>query len=166
MLRTRARGRGAIALLAIGVGCASGGPVLRDGVYRAREQGWTIAAPPSGWTRVTVEGADLAFRGPGDASIAVTSRCDVAVVALDVLARQLRGDLGASETVEERDVVLAGRSARLQMLALASGGRVRTVTRSAPPCVQDFVLVAPRDADGAAAVFDAWWGSFAPEHAP
>jgi hypothetical protein len=45
----------------------------------------------------------------------------------------------------------------------SGGGRVTTVTRAAAPCVQDFVLVAARDADDAAAhVFDAWWASFAP----
>jgi len=55
-----------------------------------------------------------------------------------------------------------------QWIALAAGTRVKTVTRIAAPCVQDFVLVAPRDFDSAERSFDAWWESFAPgpERAP
>jgi len=145
--------------------CASG-PSLRDGVYRDRRQGWSIAAPPAGWKRVSVEGADLAFQGPSGASIAATSHCDVAVVPLDVLARRLRAGFGAQDVLEDRAVTLAGRPARLQVLALPGGGRVRTVTRAAAPCVQDFVLVAPRDVDASTAVFDAWWATFAPSREP
>jgi hypothetical protein len=164
--RPRADGRAiAIITIAIVLGCA-GGPTLRDGVYRDRRQGWSIAAPPADWTQVSVDGADLAFRGPDAASIAATSRCDVAVVALDVLARQLRAGLGAQEVLEERDVVVAGRPARMQVLALPDGARVRAVTRAAAPCVQDFVLVALRDFAASAAVFDAWWATFAPSAEP
>jgi len=163
MRGTQARATsGTLALAALWLACASG-PTLRNGVYRDRAQGWSIAAPPPEWKRVAVDGADLAFRGPSGASIAVASRCDVAVVPLDVLAGQLRQGFGAGSVLAERDVAIAGRPARLQVLALAGGGRVTTVTRAAAPCVQDFVLVAPSGADDAAAgVFEAWWASFAP----
>jgi len=148
------------------VACASG-PALRDGVYRERAQGWTIAAPPPGWQRIRAEGADLAFGGPEGASLALTSRCEGAPASALLLARQLRAGLGASELVLERELEVAGRPAALQVLALPTS-RVKTVTRAAPPCVQDFVLVVPRDLEAVEPVFDAWWASFAParEDAP
>ena len=157
-----ARGMGrTIALAAVAAGCASG-PTLRDGVYRDPAQQWTIAAPPPGWTRVEVEDTALAFRGPGDASMAVTSRCEGAVGSAAVMAQRLRAGLGPSQLVETRGLDLAGRPAERQLLALPTT-RIASVTRAAPPCVQDFVLVAPRDFDAALPVFDAWWASFAPE---
>src|SRR5262249_20269373 len=41
---------GTIALAALWLACASG-PTLRNGVYRDRAQGWSIAAPPPEWKR-------------------------------------------------------------------------------------------------------------------
>lgn len=154
----RARGIGwTIALIATLAGCASG-PALRDGRYRDRERGWSIAAPPTPWRRVDAEGAVLAFQEPEGASMALAERCEGADAPLDRLARELRIGLGPSELVETQRLDLAGRPAELQVIALAQR-RVRAVTRQAPPCVQDFVLVT---ADGADATrdFDAWWASF------
>jgi len=157
----------AFALVAALAGCASG-PVLRGGIYRDRKQGFAIAAPPAGWERVKVEDASLAFRDPEQASMALSSRCDVRTTDAGLLARQLRIGLAPYQVQTERHIVLAGRPAVLQWIALAAGTRVKTVTRIAAPCVQDFVLVAPRDFDSAERSFDAWWESFAPgpERAP
>jgi hypothetical protein len=147
------------ALAAVALGCASG-PALRDGVYRDPTQQWTIAILPSGWTRIEAEDVDLVFLGPGGATIGVTSRCEGVSGTAEALARQLRAGLGSHELLDERGVEVAGAAAVRQVLAL-DGARVAAVTRAAPPCVQDFVLVAPEGFDAALPVFDAWWPTFA-----
>jgi len=148
-----------IALAAVAFGCASG-PALREGVYRDPKQQWTIAVPPAGWTRIEAEDVDLVFLGPGDATIGVTSRCEGVSGTVEALAQQLRAGLGSHELLDERQVEVAGTPAVRQVLAL-DAARVAAVTRAAPPCVQDFVLVAPDGFDAALPVFDAWWPTFA-----
>ena len=60
---------------------------------------------------------------------------------------------------------IAGAPARRQRFETERDGRrlrITTLTRVAPPCIQDFVLVAPEAAGDAGAIFDAWWKSFVP----
>lgn len=147
------------ALAAVALGCASG-PALREGMYRDPKQQWTIAVPPAEWSRIEAEGVDLVFVGPGGATIGVTSRCEGVSGTAEVLARQLRAGLGSHEVLDERNVEVAGAPAVRQVLALDTE-RVAAVTRAAPPCVQDFVLVAPDGFDAALPIFDAWWPTFA-----
>jgi hypothetical protein len=145
-----------LALLA----CARG-PTLRDGVYRDTEHGFTIAAPSGAWRLVHAEGANLALRREDGSAMSVTSRCGVAPAPPEMLARQLRFELGPHRLVASVAGELAGAPSHIQRIELTERPlRVETRTRVAPPCVQDFVLVAPRDSRDAEAVFDAWCASF------
>ncbi|RIL03480.1 MAG: hypothetical protein DCC71_15170 [Proteobacteria bacterium] len=140
----------------------------RSGGYRDRAQGWTIAAPAGSWKRVQAEGADLALAAPDGTSMSVTSRCEGAFASPAILARHLRLGLGATRVVERADARVAGAPAAVQVFDVERAARplrVKTVTRVAGRCVQDFVLVAPGDFAAAARVFDAWWASFAPGEA-
>jgi hypothetical protein len=91
--------------------------------------------------------------------MALAERCEGVARPVASLARELRSGVGASEVAEERTVVVAARDAVLQSLVVR-GGRVRALTRAAPPCVQDFVLATAVDDAGATRDFDAWWASF------
>jgi len=161
MTRVATRWRGcAVAVVAALCDCASG-PTLHGGVYRDRERGFAIAAPPPDWQRIGVEDARLAFRGPNHESMALLTHCDAGDAAPAVLARRLRVGLGAHQLDEEHTTELAGRPAEVQWITVGES-RVKAVTRVASPCVEDFVLVARDDFGAAERVFDAWWASFAP----
>jgi hypothetical protein len=164
---TRPVGAVVVAAVAVAAGCARG-PTLRDGVYRVPDAraGFRIAAPPGDWMRVDAEGADLALRRADGVALSVANRCDAPAAAPEALARQLRLGLGAHRLLASETLDLAGAPAHAQRLAVEAGGRtlfVATRTRVAPPCVQDFVLVAPSPPGEAESIFDAWCASFAAE---
>jgi len=181
----------AVAMLASAA--CSGGPVLEGSVYRDPTLGWSIAAPPGGearWTRIRVEGADLALRGPAGELMSLEVHCGVPLAEPQVLARSLRSGVPEALVRDQREVTVDGRLAWAQVFdarperrpapkpadpsGRAQAGsdagdapavRVKTVTRVDAHCVQDFVLAAPGDWAAAEGAFDAWWGSFraAPE---
>jgi hypothetical protein len=162
---TGAAGATAIAMLLAGGALAScaRGPVLRDGVYGVPERGFTMAAPPGAWQRVEADGADLALRRDDGALLSVASRCDAPLAPPATLARQLSIDLSVQRVLASEPTELAGAPGHAQLLEVDAGGhtlRVKTLTRVAAPCVQDFVLVAPVASRDAEAVFDAWCQSF------
>ena len=179
--------RGAVVAVALLASAAcSGGPVLEGSVYRDAKLGWSIALPPGGearWTRIRVEGADLALRGPAGELMSLEVHCGVPLAEPEVLARGLRVGIPEAQLRDQHEVTVDGRRAWAQVFdaspapdprptaAGATGTReapavrVKAVTRVDALCVQDFVLAAPGDWAPAEAAFDAWWGSFraAPE---
>jgi len=177
--------RGAVVAVALLASAAcSGGPVLEGSVYRDAKLGWSIALPPGGearWTRIRVEGADLALRGPAGELLSLEVHCGVPLAEPEILARGLRVGIPEAQLRDQREVTVDGRRAWAQVFDASPGPdsrsaaagqapeapavRVKTVTRVDARCVQDFVLAAPGDWAPAEAAFDAWWGSFraAPE---
>ena len=157
---------GAAAGLVALAGCASG--LVRAGDrFQHPELGYRIGAPPGVWRRVSVEGADLALRAPGGATLSVSSRCRVSLSTPEVLARHLRFGLEAHRLRESGPVSVDGGPGWMQVFDAQSGARtvrVKTVTRVEAPCVYDWVLVAADDFREVEPAFDAWWSSF--RHGP
>ncbi|MCU0668209.1 MAG: hypothetical protein MUF70_02515 [Myxococcota bacterium] len=160
----------AVAIAALfAVACAGRGPALRGDVYRDPAQGWTIGVPAGAWQRAKAEGADLALLRADGAAMSVTSRCDGADAPPAMLARQLRPDRATRPRDKMKKLEIAGAPTRRQRFETERDGRrlhITTLTRVAPPCIQDFVLVAPEAADDAESVFDAWAKSFEPGSGP
>lgn len=150
--------------------CAARGPALRGDVYRDAAQGWSIGVPVGAWERAHAEGADLALRRADGAAMSVTSRCEGVDVPPALLARRLRPDRATRPVQKMKKLEVAGAPARRQRFETERDGhvlRITTLTRVAPPCVQDFVLVAPAAvAADAEPVFEAWWKSFEPGPRP
>lgn len=155
----------AVAIAAPFAACASRGPALRGDVYRDATQGWSIGVPAGDWVRAEAEGADLALRRADGTAMSLTSRCDGADAPPSLLARQLRPDRATQPSQKMRKREIAGAPARRQRFETEQDGhrlRIMTLTRVAPPCIQDFVLVAPEAVSDAEKIFDAWWASFVP----
>jgi hypothetical protein len=134
-------------------------------VYHDPAQGWSIGVPAGDWQRAKAEGADLALRRADGAAMSVTSRCDGADAPPAMLARRLRPDRATRPIQKMKKLEIAGAPARRQRFETERDGRklrITTLTRVAPPCIQDFVLVAPQAADDAESIFEAWWKSFDP----
>lgn len=149
--------------------CASGGPALRGDVYRDATQGWSIGVPMGAWEPAKAEGADLALRRADGAAMSVTSRCEGADGPPGLLARRLRPDRSTRPLEKMKKLEIAGAPARRQRFEAERDGihlRITTLTRVAPPCIQDFVLVRPETAPDADAIFEAWWKSFEPGARP
>ena len=161
----RCAGRWLLALVLLS--CA--GPISYSaGVYRHREHGYRLGAPRGAqgtWERIEVEGATLAFRGPGAATAIVKSRCGRPVAAVQLMARHLLIGLAERELLEARPVALSGRSGWLQVVDTRDGDgpvRLKTVTLVEASCSYDLVLAAARERYAAVeADFDAWWQGFA-----
>jgi hypothetical protein len=155
---------GAVVGLAILASAAcAGGPVLEGGAYRDAKLGWTIAAPPAEWTRIRVEGADLALRGPGGELMSLTVHCGVPLAAPATLARHLRLGVPDSQVRDAAEVSVDGRPGWTQVFDAHRDGktvRIATVTRVDERCVQDFALASQGERPAAEVAFDAWWKSF------
>jgi hypothetical protein len=143
--------------------------VAEAGRLRHRELGISLAdasglAP--GWARIEVEGAVLAFRGPEDAVMSFLRDCGGAREAAPrVEARQLLIGLEGRRLLEDRAVEVAGAPGWLQQVEVRDGNRqarLKTVTRVAARCREDWVLATPGAPGPAEAVFDAWWRSYRP----
>lgn len=163
------RAWGLVAVLACALQTpACAGPLARQGDrYTQKKLGGSVldlrALDPA-WKQVDVEGATLAYRGPGHAAMSWTRRCGQTGKPR-VLARELLLQLGPSKVEGEDSLQMAGAPAwRLHARVDAPGGPVdlRAVTRVAEGCVDDFVLVAPGDAGPYRALFERWRATFAP----
>ena len=136
-----------ILLLAAG-GCGHG--KIRDGVYYAHKERYSVALPGDPWRRVSVKGTDLVLtyeeRG---ASILSSTLCGrYAQAGLDILSRNLFIGLGQRRVLEEESVELpAGRAERLQVEARAPEGdlRAEAYTLKRNPCIYDFVYLSVPD---------------------
>ena len=111
--------RGAVVAVALLASAAcSGGPVIQGSAYRDPKLGWSIAVPPGGearWTRIRVEGADLALRGPGGELMSVEVHCGVPLAAPDILARSLRSGIPDSVVHDQHEVMVDGRAGWAQV---------------------------------------------------
>jgi hypothetical protein len=137
--------------------------MLEGGRWHHRGLGYSIEAPAAGWQPLQVEGADLAFRGPGGFTQSVSSRCDTPLAGPRTLARHLVVGLPDRSRLEARAVEGDGRPGWLQRYELkldATTRRLTTVTVVMGRCVVDFVLVEPGAEPGSEAEFERWWGSF------
>lgn len=138
------------------------------GRLRNRELGVSLAdagARP-GWERIEVEGARLAYRGPDGAVMSFLRACGRRRERDPrVEARQLLLGLEERQLVEDRALRVAGAPGWLQQVEARDEDReahLKTVTRVAPPCREDWVLATPGPPGAAEEVFDAWWGSYRP----
>jgi hypothetical protein len=147
--------------------CASD-PVFEDGRYRHRRHHYSIAAPAGedpAWQRVEVEGAVLAFQGPGGATMSLLERCGRSSADPRILARQLLIGLEGRALVAEGPIGEGegGAEGWIQRVEATAGGKVvrlKTVTRVSGACSYDWILVSPGEIEGLEAVFDGWWMSF------
>jgi hypothetical protein len=162
-LRLRRGGFAALLLCALhGPACAAS-VVTQEGRYVHPRRGYRIDAPPGEWSRVDVQGADLAFRGPDRAAMSLMSRCGRPVTELPFLGRHLLIGLSERKLLYEGEVELGGRRAWTQRYeASLEGARVQLkfVTLVHERCVYDWALVSPRDLEAVESSFDAWWASF------
>lgn len=151
-------------------GCASAGGGLER--FEHRKLGYSIPYPerldPSTdavWKRLRVEHADLAYRGPGDAMIAISSRCDDSQTDPVLLGRQLLIGLRNRTRLQSERFEFAGGHAFSQVVKAREAGvpvRTKTVTWVRGGCVIDWVLAAPDFLPGLEATFDLWWQGFDP----
>ena len=163
-------------LLAAGaVACASSG--FRSGIYTDDETGYSIpdpnlvsAAEGLIWSRESVNGTDLAFRGPDDAFLAISSHCDATELSPAVLGRQLLVGLKDRKLSLREEFEFAGGKAFRQIVdAVDKAGdsvRTNTVTLVRAGCVVDWMLVAKGPMPEVEASFDRWWRAFDPGRMP
>ncbi len=170
------------ALVGLTTLCGVGGTAcvsLREvgGVYHHSEPGYRIGHPggartagtATGWKRIDVEGADLAFRevapvaGQRPALMLLMSECGRGADNLWLVARQLLIGLGDRALVRAAPMAHRGLPGWTQVFDTLSEGvavRVKTVSVRSDGCTFDWALVAPRPFRVAEQQFDAWWASF------
>jgi hypothetical protein len=155
-------------------GCASpGGSSER---FEHAKLGYTISYPeridPSQqavWHRLKVEDADLAYRGPGDSMMAISSRCNERQTDPAVLGRQLLIGLRNRIRLTSERFEFAGGLAFSQVVRSKQGDvsvRTKTVTLVRGGCVIDWVLAAPDPPPELEQIFDLWWRGFDPGAMP
>jgi hypothetical protein len=157
-----------IAMMLPFVGCAGELAAYGKGPegYRHKALGYRIPVPAtggSGWRRVRVEDADIAYRGPSHALMALTSRCDEPKSPPEVLARQLLFGIRERRVLSSGRVELRGMEGwSQQIVGLGEAGRIeaRTVSFVAGGCVFDWMLVAPETLAAIEPVFAGWWRGF------
>lgn len=167
--------RGALALLwlagPLAQACASELTVV-DGRLEHGKQGYSVALPsPSTWKRVSVEGAVVAFRGPGRTLMSLQSRCGRPLAHPQILARELLIGLEPRHLLEAGPVAVESWQGWTQTVETQDEGkavRVKTVTLVARRCIFDWVLTSDDGFAAAMPDFDAWWQSFelGPEATP
>lgn len=166
-------------LAAATVSCATVG--MRSGIYTDPEVGYSIPHPNQladetsqenspRWIRAQVSGTDLAYRGPDDAFLALSSHCEELEFRPAVLARQLLVGLKNRELLSKEEFDFAGGRAFRQRVTSEDeeGGliRMRTVTLVRAGCVVDWVMVSKHDVPEVDASFDRWWNAFDPGSMP
>ena len=161
-------------LIGTGVACTNLGMV--GGIFTHPDLGYTIPGPNGldgdevpVWRAMDVKRTDLAFRGPGDAYLAISSHCDETVTDPAILARQLLVGLKQRERVSSERFEFAGGQAYRQTIESILDDtplRTRTVTLVRADCVVDWALVAKKETEGLDSTFDLWWQSFDPGAMP
>jgi hypothetical protein len=159
--------RSALALLwlvgPLAQACASELTVV-NGRLEHGQQGYSVALPsPSSWKRVSVEGAVVAFRGPGRTLMSLQSRCGRPLAHPQILARELMIGLPPRHILEAGPVAVGPWQGWTQTFETQEKGeevRVKTVTLVARRCIFDWVLSSNDGFASAAPDFDAWWQSF------
>lgn len=151
----------------LALGCATTHVVVEGGRLRDAQEGYSVALlaqPP--WTPVSIEGTDLAYRGPGAVLMSFQSRCGRPQAAPQIMARHLVIGLPERQLRQAGPVAVGewrGWSQVFDTLERGRAVRVKTVTIVAGRCTFDWVLSAREDFEKAQIVFDTWWQSFAYE---
>jgi len=140
--------------LSFALGCGGSQKSFDGAVYRNGPVAFRVPAPPSGWRRVELESASLAFRDDAhDAVVLVNGRCggkddDTPLAAL---TGHLIMGTTEREFVKEETLPFDGREARHSLLRAKLDGVPRVydifVTKK-DGCVYDFVHVAPSEGAG------------------
>ena len=133
--------------LALALACVHAGPVGVDG--QLRHASGVFAVPDlgeRGWTRVSVPGADFAFRDPDGAVIAVRSRCRVRdPLSLEWRARELF--VGVKVDRREQRAIEVDGVPGYEIVAHVDDLELRTVVLWANGCLVDLALARPRPAE-------------------
>ncbi len=141
----RREGVAAFALLMMLMGCAT--TRVDDGFLIDEARGFKIPLLGDGWTRIEVEGVEIAYRAePGEQLVALFVSCnDEQGLPLRILARRLFFGIGAKQVLSQEPLSLDGAEAIHTLLE----GRLREsdVTVSSyvtkdTACVYDLVYVA------------------------
>lgn len=161
------------------VSCAGSG--FKHGIYTQPEVGYSIPDPnrlapaqaeseAKAWSRTSIRGADLAYHGPHDAYMALSSHCDEDETRPALLARQLLVGLEKRKRLSAEEFEFAGGQAfRQSIQSLDESGealRTRTVTLVRGGCVVDWVMVVPGSVPEVEETFDRWWQAFDPGTMP
>lgn len=162
--------RAALALLLCGPAACAQPMRLESDRYRLEGQGLSLAAPGGAlWQRVELEGADLAFRDDGNATLGFAVVCGRPQTRPELMSRHLMIGLGSRHVIAAGAAVWQGREVWQQYFDASAQGsalRGKTVTLLAAGCSLDWVLLSrPEIFAGHEALFDAWWQSldWAPE---
>jgi hypothetical protein len=126
-------------------GC--GGPTFDGSVYRGSEVSFRVGALPSGWRKIDVDGALLAFRSDRDgATIAMNGRCGVDGddVPLAALTHHLFLNFTKRHVESQQTVELDGREALRSELTAELDGvskRFLVFVMKKDGCVYDFMWI-------------------------
>jgi hypothetical protein len=170
LARLRARGWRVALLGALAGGACAPALVAVDGRFVHRERGFSVAVPEAGWSRVPLEGAELAFRGPGGAAMSLAARCGIPLAPPRTLARHLVIGLEGRRSLGGESVEVGGWPGWRERFEFAGGGephRLDALTVVAGGCVYDWLLLSPSPPDPELeGAFERWWSSFALPAAP
>lgn len=146
---------------------ACGGPTLSDGVYRDDGLRFRIGTLPHSYSRLSVDGIDLAYRDSNArATIAVNARCgkDADDVPLTSLTHHLFLQFTDIDVSDQREFTMDGRAAlRTEAVAKLDGVAQHfvVVVLKKNGCVYDFMLITPPDSAAASVrTFDAFVSGF------
>jgi hypothetical protein len=136
-------------LVLAAAGCPHAGGTLDDGVFRQGPVAFRIGEVPSGWRRIDVEAADLAFRDDArEGSVLVNARCGEKSddVPLTALTHHLVIGTTDREFVSQKVVPFDGREAEHTILRAKLDGvpmQYDIYVMKKNGCVYDLVYVAP-----------------------
>lgn len=119
------------------------------------------------WHVIDVVDAHVAYRGSGDAFMALDSRCANEEPDPAVLGRQLLVGIDNRHRLESDSFAFAGGRAYAQLVETndEAGGvvRTRTVTLVRGGCVIDWVLAVEAGNPAVESAFERWWRGFEPK---
>jgi hypothetical protein len=139
---------------------------LVDGRWRAAASGASVvdlAELEPGWRRTSFEGPLLAFEAADGAHASWLRRCPGSTASSRAEGHALLIALEAVEVRHEEPVSLGGREAWILEASAREAGRpvrLKSVTRAAGGCTDDFLLVTSADPAAHEGAFDRWWASY------
>lgn len=137
-----------VILLLAASGCGHG--KVRDGVFYAPKERYSVALPGEPWHRVSVKGVDLvlAYEDRGASILASTLCGRYAQTGLDILSRNLFLGLGKRRILEQEPADLpGGKAERLKIEARVERSELlaEAYTLKRNPCIYDFVYMSVPD---------------------
>jgi hypothetical protein len=122
-----------------------------------------LAALEPGWRRTELEGPLLAFEAPDGARASWLRRCPGSTASSRAEGHALLIALDGVRVERETPVSLAQGDAWVLHATAQQAGRpvrVKSVTRAAGGCTDDFLLVTSAALEAHEAAFDRWWASY------